>query len=379
MAVDKECRDALKNAERSDKKSYSPKKPGKIETKKPEADGDLPDTCEKMSELIIKDENESSSCDNTQLSVYKRISAKNHFLNMQDLASLKKLCAEENLTNTGKKAVVIKRLKEYFKTKILREAGLLPPPSSLSGYEYMIVIDFEATCDREKSTNYPHEIIEFPAVLVNVDRCEIVDSWRRYVRPTVNPVLSTFCTDLTGITQETVDKSEDFPTVLQHFQAWLTEKRLGIEHAFAIVTDGPFDIARFLYLSCQHNQIEVPTWATRWINVKKCFVNFYRKDSRSRVNCLQDMLVRMNLKFEGTPHCGLDDATNIARVVTRLLKDGAKLRVNERLDLPGQKDRRFYNVAPVPREEATAWLKKCQQNLANAEDPSQSTESNNNS
>jgi len=28
------------------------------------------------------------------------------------------------------------------------------------------VIDFEATCD-ENSRDYPHEIIEFPAVLVN--------------------------------------------------------------------------------------------------------------------------------------------------------------------------------------------------------------------
>jgi len=29
------------------------------------------------------------------------------------------------------------------------------------------VIDFEATCDEKNSHNYPHEIIEFPAVLVD--------------------------------------------------------------------------------------------------------------------------------------------------------------------------------------------------------------------
>ena len=43
----------------------------------------------------------------------------------------------------------------------------------------------------------------------------------------------------------------------------------------------------------------------------------------------------MNLEFEGNPHCGLDDASNIARVVIRLLKDGANFRVNEKLEIPG--------------------------------------------
>ena len=32
-------------------------------------------------------------------------------------------------------------------------------------------------------------------------RCKIVTSWRRYVRPILNPTLSEFCTSLTGITQ----------------------------------------------------------------------------------------------------------------------------------------------------------------------------------
>ena len=38
----------------------------------------------------------------------------------------------------------------------------------------------------------------------------------------------------------------------------------------------------------------------------------------------------------------MDDATNIARVTERLLRDGATLRVNERLELGGK--RKFYNM-----------------------------------
>ena len=45
------------------------------------------------------------------------------------------------------------------------------------------------------------------------------------------------------------------------------------------------------------------------------------------------MLTRLGLKFEGRPHCGIDDARNIARITQMLLKDGANLRVNERIHL----------------------------------------------
>lgn len=43
------------------------------------------------------------------------------------------------------------------------------------------------------------------------------------------------------------------------------------------------------------------------------------------------MLENLEMEYEGRPHCGLDDSTNIARVAIRMLKDGCQLRVNERL------------------------------------------------
>lgn len=64
----------------------------------------------------------------------------------------------------GQKDVLKKRLKSYFKRKYIIRPGIGGPKRP--HYSYYIVIDFEATCD-ENSHNYPHEIIEFPAVLVN--------------------------------------------------------------------------------------------------------------------------------------------------------------------------------------------------------------------
>ena len=96
-----------------------------------------------------------------------------------------------------------------------------------------------------------HEIIEFPAVLVNTELQKIVDHFQAYCRPIINPTLSPFCKELTGIEQEQVDAADTFPKVLDDFEAWLKKNKLGSKYKYAIVTDGPWDMGRFLYGQCK--------------------------------------------------------------------------------------------------------------------------------
>ena len=46
--------------------------------------------------------------------------------------------------------------------------------------KYFVSIDFEATCVEENGPNYPHEIIEFPAVLVDVQTGKTISKFHRY-------------------------------------------------------------------------------------------------------------------------------------------------------------------------------------------------------
>lgn len=94
---------------------------------------------------------------------------------------------------------------------------LLPQP-----FSHVLVLDFEATCE-SAAIHYPHEIIEFPVVVLDTRTLKIVAEFHRYVRPTHNPTLSNFCTELTGITQAQVDVSNTIDVVLQEFQMWLEE------------------------------------------------------------------------------------------------------------------------------------------------------------
>lgn len=43
------------------------------------------------------------------------------------------------------------------------------------------------------------------------------------------------------------------------------------------------------------------------------------------------MLDHAGFAFQGSPHSGIDDSINIARLVVRLLEDGCKFIVNERI------------------------------------------------
>lgn len=67
-------------------------------------------------------------------------------------------------------------------------------------YDYFLVLDFEATCDKGKRIK-PQEIIEFPVLKVNAKTYQEESKFRQFVRPTHNPKLTDFCTELTKIQQ----------------------------------------------------------------------------------------------------------------------------------------------------------------------------------
>uniref|UniRef100_A0A1A9UKZ7 Exonuclease domain-containing protein n=1 Tax=Glossina austeni TaxID=7395 RepID=A0A1A9UKZ7_GLOAU len=98
-------------------------------------------------------------------------------------------------------------------------------------YDYVICVDFEATCweNQAPSRWREFEIIEFPAVLVNLKTGKIEVEFRKYIMPIESPKLNAFCTKLTGSAQKTVDNSIPLQTALMMFQEWL-RKELRARH-----------------------------------------------------------------------------------------------------------------------------------------------------
>src|ERR671931_1363903 len=91
----------------------------------------------------------------------------------------------------------------------------------VAGERRIIVVDVEATCWKKGVFTRKKETIEIGAVLLLLDRDE--SRWpefQTFVRPRRLPHLSSFCRELTGITQENIDAAPTFPEALRLFLEW---------------------------------------------------------------------------------------------------------------------------------------------------------------
>ncbi|XP_050740407.1 ERI1 exoribonuclease 3-like [Eriocheir sinensis] len=179
-------------------------------------------------------------------------------------------------------------------------------------YDYFLVLDFEATCDKGKRIK-PQEIIEFPVLKVNAKTYQEESKFRQFVRPTHNPKLTDFCTELTKIQQEDVNKAKPFEEVFEDFKQWM-ENDVGLDKEFLFVTCGNWDLQTMLPSQCTLCNIPVPYYCKTWLNIKKS----YAIKKKEYVNGMLPMLEGLNLTHEGVLHSGLDDCRNIAKILKAL-------------------------------------------------------------
>lgn len=70
-----------------------------------------------------------------------------------------------------------------------------------SKLRYLLVLDFEATCDESGFPRDQMEVIELPTLVYDLHEEKEVGRFHEYVKPVIRPRLTKFCTELTGITQ----------------------------------------------------------------------------------------------------------------------------------------------------------------------------------
>ncbi len=68
-----------------------------------------------------------------------------------------------------------RRLKSWNRTKKLKEVKI--KTENEYKIDYYVIIDFEATCEKENPPGFIHEIIEFPAVLMDARKKTVVSSF----------------------------------------------------------------------------------------------------------------------------------------------------------------------------------------------------------
>lgn len=169
-------------------------------------------------------------------------------------------------------------------------------------FDRIWTIDLEATCWDSDMGDQP-EVIEIGHCwLFNDGR--IIREPRLFVRPTINPTLSDYCKNLTGITQEQVNTARPLNEVL----ATLSQKLGPQNHPCAAF--GNYDLKQLIEESARKgfHYIHNPTY----INVKA--VHAFMTKARKGVG-LKKAVQECGLVFDGVNHNGSDDAFMAAQVL----------------------------------------------------------------
>uniref|UniRef100_A0A8C4SLH6 ERI1 exoribonuclease 2 n=1 Tax=Erpetoichthys calabaricus TaxID=27687 RepID=A0A8C4SLH6_ERPCA len=236
--------------------------------------------------------------------------------------------------------------------QLARELGLIRKRSQVSGdnnqkkfgsnqfFAYLIVIDFESTCWREKN-HHNQEIIEFPAVLMNATSGQIESEFQTYVQPQEHPILSEFCTELTGIKQNQVEAGVPLRICLSQFSRWLQdlqrEKNIvfpnqstlsAADKPCAFITWSDWDLGVCLQYECKRKQLRKPEVLNSWIDLRATYKQFYNRKPKGLNGALQDL----GIEFSGREHSGLDDARNTAYLAWRMITDGCDMKITKSLD-----------------------------------------------
>ncbi|XP_015498146.1 ERI1 exoribonuclease 2 [Parus major] len=133
-----------------------------------------------------------------------------------------------------------------------------------------------------------------------------------YVQPQEHPILSEFCTELTGITQKQADEGVPLNICLSQFLKWIQmiqkEKKIMFStdsqsnssdaKACAFVTWTDWDLGVCLHYECKRKQLRKPDILNSWIDLKATYRAFYNRKPKGLNGALQDL----GIAFEGREH-----------------------------------------------------------------------------
>lgn len=152
------------------------------------------------------------------------------------------------------------------------------------------------------------ETIEIGAVMITAKNYEICSEFQTFVPPVRNPNLTTFCQELTHISQSDVDSAPDFKVAMSNLINWAD--------TFDYVDFGSWGYYDEKQLKQDCSFHSIPYLMTRpHRNIK---VEFSKYLGVSKGYGMSKALNRLGLKLEGTHHRALDDVRNIAKIFKKI-------------------------------------------------------------
>lgn len=173
-----------------------------------------------------------------------------------------------------------------------------------------IIYDLEATCWRGRPPGGINEIIEIGAYAIS-RYGEVLGTYEAFIKPTVNPKLSSFCKQLTSISQEQIDSASKFPKVIEQFKDWIN-----IDEEYMLCSWGEFD-KNIIGINCDMHRLD-HDWIENYLNVKNAY-----HDSRGITphKGLKATVKKEGFEFTGIHHRAISDAENLAKIFVKYIDE----------------------------------------------------------
>ncbi|CAE7825554.1 unnamed protein product, partial [Symbiodinium necroappetens] len=136
-----------------------------------------------------------------------------------------------------------------------------------------------------------------------------------------------------------------FPEVVEAMQQWLRDL-LGLapeeelrKESFLFVTCGNWDVKTAIPRQCNKPFPGAVDFAlqqllfSRWTNIKEVFRDHFNLSDADAPTGMRGMLKRLRMPLAGQHHLGMDDVSNIAKILQRLIRDGCSIKATGQASL----------------------------------------------
>ena len=184
----------------------------------------------------------------------------------------------------------------------------------------IIIFDTEFTAwqgsaQRNWSLHWEHrEIIQIAAVKAEIDAngAKVISSFNTLVKPTINPTLSDYIIQLTGIQQHVLeDMGVDYPAALQQMHLF--------SHQGALPCYSWGNDKKVLVDNCLLNAIDMPHFAGGFYNLNRTIRNANIDGAHL---CSGELASHLGLDLQGHVHNALYDVRSIALALNHWVGEG---------------------------------------------------------
>lgn len=187
--------------------------------------------------------------------------------------------------------------------------------------KYGFVIDVESTCweTREEQGTKPNEVIEIGVAVLEYKTAQVVERASIVVKPRYTSI-SPFCTQLTGWTQADVDEGFDIADAFKEFETMFKPTPMHVWYScgeydrMKLSSHTDAGVGRLYAIGPNNNPFDR---MRSHVNIKTMFA---LKRKMSKEAGMASMLKMIGATQEGRHHNGADDALNIAKIVSYVLK-----------------------------------------------------------